>query len=435
MRILGVGASCDLADVYMRLDAAGHEVKVYIRDYAQLGVMDGMLQRVSRWRDELAWIRGAGRDGVIVFEDAEHGAEQDALRAEGYFVIGGSAFGDRLENDRTFAQETLAKLGMKTALTVRFESFSRAIEHIREHPKRYVLKWNGSKLASHRSYVGRAGDGSDVIAWLADQAPRLRAIGMHRTTFVLMEHLSGVETGVGAYFNGEQFLQPACLDWEHKHFFPGELGELTGEMGTLVSYEHAQRIFDRTLGRLQPLLSESGYVGYINLNTIINEDGIWPLELTCRFGYPGTSILGRLQNDGWGTLFRMLIDRERITFAVQPGYAVGVVLCVPPFPYSYGYAELSKGLPIHLDPTLSEIERAQLCLMEVAMRGRQWIASGSTGCLMVATGTGADPAAAQAAAYALASKVHVPNLRYRNDIGDAFIRSGHGALKRLGLLP
>jgi phosphoribosylamine--glycine ligase len=433
MRILGVGHSCDLGDMYLRLRAAGHDVRVYIEDFAELGVMDGMLERVESYRDQLGWVREAGDEGLIVFECADHGEEQDALRRDGFHVIGGSALGDRLENERAFGQAVLAEHGMQTVPTHAFDDFDAAIAFIRARPGRYVFKLDGQVTSSWRNYVGQAADGSDVIALLQGQAARLAAIGVYDARFILMPHLSGVETGVGAYFNGARFLQPACLDWEHKRFFNDDLGELTGEMGTLVTYQGSERIFERTLQKLEPLLAASSYVGYVNLNTIINEEGIWPLELTCRFGYPGFAILSALQPDGWGPLLGAMTDRRSTRFEAARGFALGVVLTVPPFPYRFGYAEISKGLPIFFAPEMTLLERASLHFGEVALERGQLVASGSIGYLMVATGSGESAAVAQARAYALARKVLVPNVRYRTDIGSAFMQTGHAALRKLGL--
>jgi phosphoribosylamine---glycine ligase len=437
MRILGIGHSCDLGSMYLRLIAEGHSVRVYSRDFEEHGVMDGMLQRIDDWRSELDWIRAAGDDGLLLFETAEHGLEQDALRREGFRVIGGSALGDRLENDRAFGQAAFAGVGLQTARTHRFDDTRSAIEFVHAHPRRYVLKLNGSESSSWRNYVGRAPDGTDLVALLRGQDARLARADIHDRSFVLMEHVEGIETGIGAYFDGEAFLEPACLDWEHKSLFPGELGELTGEMGTLVTYRDSARLFSLTLERLAPLLREGGYVGYINLNTIINEAGIWPLELTCRFGYPGFAILQALQVSGWAELFARMTRRGPGTsaFETRPGFAVGVVLTVPPFPYRYGYRELSRGLPITFDASLTAAERENLHFGEVARDAQeQLVASGITGYLMVATGRGTSVREAQERAYALAAKVYAPNLRYRTDIGTRQRDGGLSKLRELGYL-
>src|SRR5688572_3020150 len=100
MRILGITETCDLGSLYMRLLAEGHEVRVTVSEPLAQGTMAGLVPRVDDWRAELEWVRAAGPDGVVVFEAVGFGALQDELRRNGFNVVGGSALGDRLEDDR-----------------------------------------------------------------------------------------------------------------------------------------------------------------------------------------------------------------------------------------------------------------------------------------------------------------------------------------------
>src|SRR6476469_9685418 len=107
MRILGVGETCDLGSMYLRLIGAGHEVRVSLSDPLAAGTMAGLVPGTADWRSGLPWIREARTDGLILFEAVGFGALQVELRSQGYNVVGGSAFGDRLEEDRAFAQRLL----------------------------------------------------------------------------------------------------------------------------------------------------------------------------------------------------------------------------------------------------------------------------------------------------------------------------------------
>ncbi|MEO5579682.1 MAG: phosphoribosylglycinamide synthetase C domain-containing protein, partial [Gemmatimonadaceae bacterium] len=224
------------------------------------------------------------------------------------------------------------------------------------------------------------------------------------------------------------------LDWEHKRFFPGDIGELTGEMGTVVTYRGADRIFDASLARMTQQLRESGYCGYINLNTIVNEDGIWPLEFTCRFGYPGFPILDALHSETWDSIHSALVARERLEIATQEGYSVGIVITVPPFPYSDGYAELGKGTPICFREPLTDDDRDAFHYGEVALCKGQLVTAGMIGYIMVVTGTGKSVEAARQAAYERVGKVVIPNARYRNDIGTGLIDRDGARLREMGWL-
>ena len=415
MRVLGITETCDLGSLYLRLLGEGHEVRISISEPLAHGTMAGLVPRVDDWRGELDWIREAGSQGLILFEAVGFGALQDQLRGEGFHVIGGSSFGDRLENDRAFALNLLARQGLQLAPVAEFTSVDQAIADLRARPRRCVFKRCDS---AGDTFVGTFDDGSDVAAIL-----EMQSISAGEP-FILMDHVQGVETGVGAYFNGRHFLRPACLDWEHKRFFAGDMGELTGEMGTVATFTGSDRLFEASLAPLEPLFRDAGHVGWINLNTIINADGIWPLEFTCRFGYPGFAVLEPLQQPNWGALFEMIVGASVSSFEAREGFSVCIVLTTPPMPLSRKQVDAPVGLPV----VVGDIDRRHLHLGEVGMSQGKLGTSGLYGWTAVVTGTGQTVAEAKAAACGNAARVHAPNMRYRLDIGDKLIG---GELERL----
>jgi phosphoribosylamine--glycine ligase len=408
VRILGITETCDLGSLYLRLLGDGHEVKVTVSEPLAQGTMDGLVPRAADWQSELEWIREAGRDGLIIFEAVGFGQLQDALRGKGFNVVGGSAFGDRLENDRAFALDLLARQDLKIAQVREFTRPSDALADLEARPRRCVFKLSHSAAGT---FVGTLADGSDVAALL-----KVKGVPDGQA-FILMDHVEGVETGVGAYFNGNSFLRPACVDWEHKSFFTGNMGELTGEMGTVATFTGSQRLFETTLEPLEPLFRAAGHVGWVNLNTIINESGIWPLEFTCRFGYPGFAVLEPLQAVSWAELFKLLISPGSSSFGTHEGFSTCIVLTTPPMPLSRKEVDAPVGLPV----MIGDIDERHLHLGEVGAQGPDLVTAGLYGWTAVVTGTGDTVEAAKAAAYSNAAKVFAPNMRYRLDIGDRLI--------------
>ncbi|MEA3001291.1 MAG: phosphoribosylamine---glycine ligase [Sphingomonadales bacterium] len=432
MRFLGVTETCDLGALYLRLQAEGHEVRIAVTEPLAEGTLAGLVPRARAWRAELDWVREVGAEGIILFEAVSEGfgALQDDLRRQGFNVIGGSAFGDRLENDRAFAQALLAQLGFPRGHIWEFSDGAAADAFLAANPGRYVLKFSGPDFESSDNYVGQLEDGADVRAMLRAKLPR-RGAG---ATFILMRHIAGIEMGVGAYFDGRKFLRPACLDWEHKRFFAGDMGELTGEMGTVATYDRSGAFFERTLAGLEPHLREAGHVGYVNLNTIVNEEGIWPLELTSRFGYPGFAVLDPIQKTSWARLLAMMASGSGHSFETVPGFSVGVLLTTPPFPYSRKQVDAAVGLPIFFSEPFDLADWRNVHFGEIGKHGDGYVTSGLYGWTMVVTGVAATIREAQRLAYRRLGRILVPDGRYRLDIGDRLTGGELERLERLGLL-
>lgn len=399
-------------DLAWNLKKEGHEVKCYIRSQSDMDVYQGFLERVNDWK---RWVKWAD---VIIFDDVYFGRQADRLRKVGKFVIGGSRYTDALETDREFGQEELLKKGINILPQWNFKNYEKAIKFIKKHPARYVFKPSengGYGTDTSLMFLGQDESGNDLL----DLLEQNKDVWTKKApVFQLQKYISGVEIAVGAFFNGQDFIYPINVNFEHKRLFPGDLGPFTGEMGTLMYWDKPTNpIFSATLEKMKPALIEAGYHGYIDLNCIVTGKGIYPLEFTARFGYPTIPIQLEGITMPTGEWLYQLAKGQQFELKTKKGFQIGVRIMVP----TYFCDERDKAtintyrdLPI----LFKKPDYEGVHIEDVKLVDETWRVAGSSGCLLVVTGSGTTVDEARKKVYRRLENISIQNMFYRVDIGN-----------------
>jgi len=395
-------------DVAWKIKEEGNEVKIYVDDDEDADVYDGLLDKVEKWEDCIDWA------DVIVFDDTRFGETAEELRKKGKLVIGGTVYTDRLEEDREFGQEEMKKFGMNTLPNHNFTSFDAAIKFIQENPGRYVFKPCGKASYEEKNllFIGEEEDGKDILEILVNNKDFL---AKKIETFQLQKYVAGVEIATGAFFNGKNFIQPININFEHKKLFPGDRGPFTGDMGALMYWSAPNTIYNNTLLKMEKVLAEHGYVGYFDINCIVNGRGIYPLEFTCRFGYPtiSTQIEGILEPIG--EFFWKLAGGQNFEIKTKKGFQIGVVLAVPPYPfYSKDIFSFYKDSSVLFKNNTS---REGIYWGDVKMIDGVLKLAGESGYVLIVTGSGITVEDARRQAYNRIKNIRLQDMFYRVDIG------------------
>ncbi|MBI4393531.1 MAG: phosphoribosylamine--glycine ligase [Euryarchaeota archaeon] len=413
------GLSLDVAWQCIR---EGHQAKMYIHDADCKDIGDNIVEKSANWEEDVAWA------DVIVFEDTGYGKHQDRLRKEGKPIVGGSELGDRLEDDRDFGQQTLKDLEVPTLDFRDFTDFDEARKWVTDTPGRYVLKPNGPAADfKGLAFVSKRRDSSDLVEMMDNlQAKWPKNL---KPTFQLQKFAAGIEMAVGAFFNGTDWVLPLAVNFEHKKFLTGGLGPNTGEMGTSIMWEQdlGNRLFQATLAKVKPLLAADNYHGFVDINCIVNEQGAWPLEFTCRLGYPITQITIDAFRSPVGTFLEGLARGDVTGFRVGGRFSVGVVVTVPPFPFvsKPEFDRYSRDLPV-FGVTKDRIDHVRLAEVKWDVKNDRFLTANESGYTLVVTGTGDSVEEAKRRAYAVlgersAGGIYLPNMMYRTDIGDRWV--------------
>jgi len=413
LKLLFVSIEGLIGDVAWQCKKEGCEVKYYIHEKPEKDVCDGFIDKTDDWKALKDWADS------IIFDDIGFGKEAEDLRKEGKFVVGGSVYTDKLEDSREFGQEELKKAGVSIIPHWDFTDFDSAIDFVQKNPNRYVIKPSGkAQNEKELVFIGQEEDGNDVLNVLQNYK---KSWSKKMNNIQLQKFIYGVEVAVGALFNGKDFVNPINVNFEHKKLFPGELGPNTGEMGTLMFWAQPNMIFNETLLKMKDSLAAANYVGYIDLNCIVNSKGIFPLEFTSRFGYPTISIQMEGITDNWGSFFYSLAKGEAKEIKTKKGFQIGVVIAVAPFPFvdSAAFKKYSEDATIIFkkEKNLDGVHLGDVKLVE-----GDWRLAGRSGYALVITGSGITVDDARKQAYKRVENILLPNMFYRTDIGERWVR-------------
>ncbi|MFT4833154.1 MAG: phosphoribosylamine--glycine ligase [Psychroserpens sp.] len=398
-------------DIAYAISLEGHTVKMFIEDKPSREIGYGFVQKVKDWQKHIDWA------DILIFDYTGYGKICSELRAAGKLVIGGTEYTDKLELDRNFGQDELKRHKIKVLPFKEFFSFQDAIDYVKLNPNAYVIKPMGETSEYKQLlFVGSDDEGLDVIRVLKAYE---KSWGDDFGNFQLQKKVKGVEVSASAFFSGKEFLEPINITFEHKKLFPKELGVSTGEMGSSMFWTKDSPIFEATLRKFEATLAKQKFVGHIDINCIVNGNGIYPLEFTSRFGYPQIFIQRAGITEPMGQMFYKIASGHKFKIQVKKGFQVGAFLVVPPFPYEdkKTFELFSKDSVIVFKKDVKEGVHP----MHLKNINDEWLITGNTGIALLVTGTALTMRDAQKMMQNRISNIIINNVYYRTDIGDRWL--------------
>lgn len=339
----------------------------------------------------------------------------DALRAEGFAVVGPSREAAALETSKAFAKAFLARHGIPTARALTLEP--------RESLPAKTPWSDGAEAGGVVKYDGLA-EGKGVIVCDAWDAVRgavdeLRGRYGREARLLVEERLVGPELSVMLLVSdGEAVLLPESRD--HKRLLDHDEGPNTGGMGAFSPVLAPDdplraRIVEELVAPTVAGLVADGlrYRGFLYIGLMLTSDGPRVLEFNVRFGDPEAQVvLPRIGGSFAELCLRCAEGRlAGASAATLDHHAVGVVLA------RAGYPAASEGTPVRVaDAALAPTEGVHACVAG-ALRDEPDALTFTRGRALTVVGVGPSRAAARDAAYARVRALHAPGLVHRSDIG------------------
>lgn len=356
------------------------------------------------WQPHVSWA-----DLVILESNGVYMAEVDIIRRRGVPVIGGSQESAAWELDRNKGMIVFRKAGIPVPPYREFSDYDDGIRFVERKGEVFYSK--PCSDTADKALSAKTGVPEDP-SWQLRKWKKKH--GRPPCPFLLQEKIEGIEFAVGAWFGPAGFAEGWEENFEHKRMFAGDLGQNTGESGTVMRYVRRSKLAALVLKPFEDELARIGYVGNVDVNCIIQNETAWPLEWTMRLGWPAFNIETDLfECDPLEFLAALAAGEDTRGAHRMNEVAVGVVMATPPYPHPPRDYEDVVGIPLYGDHQQSGWHPTEM--MAGSAEGELMTAGNYIG---IGTGTGSTVRAAAKSAYRVLESFSTPaNPFWRIDIG------------------
>jgi len=404
MRVLIISKEGDGAGIAYKLICEGHAVDLWIEDKNYKDCLRGFVERPTSWRPCVA------KADLIICDMVGYSEHEDMFKRLGKPTLCCNAAGDILELDRQRGMAAFHKLGINTPPSQDFKNAKDAAKLKWVNEAGYVVKGSGN-LDVGKTYVC---DTEELYQWALTTMTDMHDI-------VVQERIpkeGSVEVSTEGWFNGIDFIHPFNHTFEEKHYFPEDIGKMTGCAGNVVlPMENPSRLAKETVMKFGPLLRKASYRGPLDVNCIVTKDKLYALELTCRFGYDAIEALMTGLNEPIGGFFFDVATGIKKSMKLRNDFLITVRISRDPYPYAKpcDLDEPDKGMPI-CGLNITDMKFTYLC--DVYKDGDQLKYAASDGVILKATAFGRTVKEAQHRVYKICKNVKAIDIAYSPGIGD-----------------
>lgn len=408
-RFLILSDAGDGVGLALRLKLEGHDARIKIFDRMHDTQGKGLVDYSAEYQ----------MGQTVVADCTGFGEILDSFRDAGALTFGGGSFADKLEAARKFAEEVMHSTGIETPESKSVTSWDDAAKQARRLAEKsagkVVLKPEGNLSGVIPSYV--ASDVEDALSMLKQFE---KECGPDDVELTVQEFIEGVAVSTEGWFNGFEWCEGMFNHTiERKQFLDGDLGPSGGCTGNIVwPCDSRDPLVKETLTKLTEVLREHRYVGPIDVNCVVNKEGVYGLEFTPRFGYDALpTMLHSLSDFDFGSFVDNMARGDDCSVHLLPGFAGGVRLSIPPWPNEKYHNEDSVKLQGFDDDA-----RESFYPYGVVLEDERLMSSHGVGVLGVMNYEGVSIGQAMACVYYQIKKLKIPNLQYRTDLTKQFLK-------------